>query len=164
QSSSLNTVMLRFADVYLIAAEAILGQSAGANAAGLDTLASTNNATAIGYFNKIRQRAGLPQVPGGGSITFRDIIKERRLEFAIEGDYWFDLCRLDGFNATRHPKAIAIIKAQDRGSSSNDYPNYVRYGDGYFKPTDGNFKFPYPATEVAADPLLAADPVPYKFK
>jgi hypothetical protein len=159
QSTGMNTYMLRYADVYLIEAEAILGQSAGSSPNGLDTAASTSDATALKYFNLIRQRAGLPSMT---SITFRDIIKERRLEFAIEGDYWFDLCRLDGFNATKHPKAIAIISKQDRGDSGNTLP-YVRYGDGYFTPTDGNFLFPYPSTEVAIDPALTATPVPYTF-
>ena len=162
QSSSMNTYILRLADVYLIAAEAILGKSAGASTSGLDTAATTSDATAIGYFNKIRQRAGISQVPAGGSISFRDIIKERRLEFAIEGDYWFDLCRIDGFNASTHPKAIAIISKQDRGDSSSDIPVWVRYPK-FYTPTDANFLFPYPATEVAIDANLSAAPVPYVF-
>jgi hypothetical protein len=162
QSTGMNTYILRLADVYLIAAEAILGKSAGAGTGGLDTAATTSDATAIGYYNKIRQRAGISQVPAGGSISFRDIIKERRLEFAIEGDYWFDLCRIDGFNATTHPKAIAIISKQDRGDSSSDIPVWVRYPK-FYTPTDANFLFPYPASEVAIDPNLSAAPVPYVF-
>ena len=160
QSTGMNTYMLRLADVYLIAAEAILGASVGKSPTGLPLTASTSNATAVGYLNKIRQRAGLNAV---NSFTFQDLLKERRLEFAIEGDYWFDLCRIDGFNVTAHPKAIQIIKAQDRGDSSNDIPP-VRFGNGYFTPADANFLMPYPATEVANDPALMLPPVPYTFK
>ena len=160
QSTGMNTYMLRLADVYLIAAEAILGASIGNSPTGLPLTANTNNSTAVGYLNKIRQRAGLSPVT---AFTYQDLLKERRLEFAIEGDYWFDLCRIDGFNATAHPKAIQIIKAQDRGDSSNDTPP-VRFGNGYFTPVDANFLMPYPATEVANDPDLALPPVPYVFK
>jgi hypothetical protein len=161
QSTGMNTYIMRLSDVYLIAAEAILGQSANPGAGhGLDTAASTSDATALKYFNKIRQRAGVQQKT---SITFRDIIKERRLEFAIEGDYWYDLCRLDGFNSAIHAVAISIISKQDRGDSSNDTPP-VRYHDGNFTPTNADFLFPVPATEAAADPNLVKAPVPYVFK
>lgn len=160
QSTGMNTYMLRLADMYLIAAEAILGASAGNSSTGLGLTATTSDATAVKYLNTIRNRAGLGSV---SSFTFQDLLKERRLEFAIEGDYWFDLCRIDGFNVTAHPKAIAIIKAQDRGDSSNDTPP-VRYGNGYYTPTNANFLLPYPATEVANDPALNQPPVPYVFK
>lgn len=160
QSTGMNTYMLRLADMYLIAAEAILGIASGTNSSGIPLAASTNDTTAVKYLNTIRQRAGLT---GVSSFTYQALLKERRLEFAIEGDYWFDLCRIDGFNSSTHPKAIAIIKAQDRGDSSNDSPP-VRYGNGYFTPTDAQFLFPYPATEVAKDPALNLPPVPYTFK
>jgi hypothetical protein len=161
QSTGMNTYIMRLSDVYLIAAEAILGQSAApAVGHGLDTTASTTDATALKYYNKIRQRAGVQQKT---KITFRDIIKERRLEFAIEGDYWYDLCRLDGFNSKTHQVAISIISKQDRGDSSTDTPP-VRYHDGTYTPKDADFLFPVPATEVAADPNLVKEPVPYVFK
>ncbi|MGZ3760514.1 MAG: RagB/SusD family nutrient uptake outer membrane protein, partial [Mucilaginibacter sp.] len=80
----------------------------------------------------------------------------------------FDLCRLDGFNATSHPVAINIIKGQDRGTSSAgtagaNYRDFTRYGNGYFTPTDANFLFPVPVTESSADPNLIKAPVPYVF-
>ena len=165
QSTGENTYILRYADVYLIEAEAILGASANPGAGhGLDTNATTSDATALKYFNLVRQRAGLaPKV----SITFRDIIKERRLEFAVEGDYWYDLCRLDGFNSSTHPVAIAIISKQNRGDSSNGtapyYNDFVRYNEPFTPPTDAQFLFPVPATEAAADPNLVKAPVPYNF-
>jgi hypothetical protein len=161
QSTGMNTYMMRYSDVLLIEAEAILGAASGVAAGtGLDTLATTSDATALKYFNEVRMRAGLNALP---QISFRDIIKERRLEFAIEGDYWFDLTRLDGFNNPNHPVAIAIISAQDRGTSDNSTPP-VRYGNGYYTPKNTDFLFPYPATEVASDPLLTQPPVPYVFQ
>jgi starch-binding outer membrane protein, SusD/RagB family len=160
QSTGMNTYMLRYSDVLLIEAEAILGASAGVTPGqALDTAASTTDATALKYFNMVRERAGLNDLP---KISFRDIIKERRLEFAIEGDYWFDLTRIDGFNSSTHPAAIAIISAQDRGTSDNSTPP-VRYGNGYIVPKNTDFLFPYPATEVASDPKLTDPPVAYVF-
>jgi hypothetical protein len=166
QSTGMNTYIMRYSDVYLIEAEAILGAANNPGAGkGLDTNATTSDVNALRYFNLVRQRAG---VAPKTSISFRDIIKERRLEFAIEGDYWFDLCRMDGFNATSHPVATAIISKQNRGDSSAGdapfYTDFVRYYDDYYTPTNASFLFLVPATEAAADPNLTKAPVPYVFK
>lgn len=165
QATSNNTYIMRYADVYLIESEAILGLSANPGVGhGIDTNATTSDATALKYFNLIRQRAGLaPRT----SFSYRDLIKERRLEFAIEGDYWYDLQRLDGFNATTHPVARTIISKQNRGDSSGagTAPNYTDYTRNtlYITPSDGAFLIPIPATDVAADPNLLKSPVHYKF-
>lgn len=165
QATSNNTYIMRYADVYLIEAEAILGASANPGVGhGIDTNASTNDATALRYFNLVRQRAGLA---ARTSFTYRDLIKERRLEFAIEGEYWYDLQRIDGFNVSSHPTAKAIISKQNRGDSSSagTAPNYTDYTRNvqYVVPTDAQFLMPIPATDVAADPNLVKAPVPYKF-
>jgi hypothetical protein len=167
QATSNNTYILRYADVYLIAAEAILGASSGsAPGTGIPLTASSSDATALSYLNKVRQRAGL--APLTGSFTYKQLLNERRLEFAIEADYWYDLQRIDGFNNLHHPTAITIISAQNRGDSdgagtaANDYTDYSR-NTVYVIPTDASFLLPIPATETAADPALLLDPVPYKF-
>lgn len=103
-------------------------------------------------FNKIRSRAGLQEK---SAVTKLDILKERRLEFAIEFDYWFDLCRFDGFNVKTHPLARAIINAQDRGVTGLKLN---------LNSTDDMFLLPYPTIEVAANPKLKEAPVPYVFK
>jgi hypothetical protein len=165
QATSNNTYIMRYADVYLIESEAILGLSANPGAGhGIDTNATTSDATALKYFNLVRQRAGLA---ARTSFSYRDLIKERRLEFAIEGEYWYDLQRLDGFNATTHPVARAIISKQNRGDSSGagTAPNYTDYTRNtlYITPSDGAFLIPIPATDVSADPNLLKSPVHYKF-
>ena len=147
QSTGINTYLMRYADVLLIEAEAVL---AGA--------ASTSNGSALTPFNTIRTRAGLsPKM----SITQADILRERRLEFAIEGDYWFDLGRIDGYNVTAHPKATAIISQQERGTYSDDKTQI--YSTKY-TPGPDKFLFPYPSTETANNPLLNQAPVSYTFK
>ncbi|GGG98448.1 membrane protein [Pedobacter zeae] len=147
-STGNNTYLMRYADVLLIEAEAVL---AGAE--------RTADDAALIPFNKIRRRAGL--IPKT-SITIADIYQERRMEFVFEADYWFDLGRLDGFNVTSHPKAIAIISNQERGIYSNTTP-VVIWGQKY-TPTDANFRLPYPTTETILNPKLLLPPVPYNFK
>ena len=79
QSSGLNTHMLRLAEVYLNLAEAVLGNNS-----------VTTDGTALTYFNMVRNRAGLQSKT---SISYQDIHYERRIELALEGQYWYDLVR-----------------------------------------------------------------------
>lgn len=45
------------------------------------------------------------------SITLDDVLKERRLELAFEGDYWFDFVRMSYYNMD---KAIQTLQNQRR--------------------------------------------------
>jgi hypothetical protein len=81
-----NIRTIRFADVLLMAAEANVG---------------TNAAKAQSYLDKVRDRAfgdALHRVPA----TKQSILDERRLEFAMEGEYFYDLVRT-GQAATKIP-------------------------------------------------------------
>jgi starch-binding outer membrane protein, SusD/RagB family len=131
--TSLNTMFLRYADVLLIYAEAVLG-----------TNASTSDASALAAFNAVRNRASLASK---STITKDDIFHERRVEFAFEGDYWFDIQR-QGF-----AKASTIIAAQDRGFMGN--PLHITTF------TTSMMYLPIPAGEIVSDPALSNDPVPY---
>lgn len=136
-----NTYVMRYAELLLIHAEAVLAGGA-----------STSDAAALKSFNAVRNRAGLSSV---SSITFDDIFLERRKELCFEGDYWFDLGRID------KTKAIAIMSAQNRGDRKNA---------AYFTPiysTDhaaNDFYMDYPDNEVAKNPKLLDPPVSYTFK
>ncbi len=135
--NSLPVYVLRYADVLLIYAEAVMGAST-----------STSDAGALAAFNQVHERAGLPAVT---SLTKEMILKERRLEFAFESDYWFDIQR-QGFTA-----AQAIISAQERGS-------YTGTGISHLTASftsASQLYMPIPASEVLADPNLAEAPVPY---
>ena len=128
------TYIMRYADVLLIYAEAVLGNSA-----------STSDALALDAFNQIKTRAGLQPVT---SFTKLEMLKERRCEFAIEGEYWFDLGRYN------RAEAIAIMGAQNRGDK-----NYA----AYYTPNESDFLMPYPDAEVAKNPKLLEAPVNYNF-
>lgn len=129
-----NTYIMRYADLLLIHAEAVLAGGA-----------STSDASALSSFNAVRNRAGLSSL---ASITFDDIFKERRLELCFEGDYWLDLGRIP------RAQAISIMAAQNRGNMNNAE---------YFTPEESDFKLPYPDNDVAKNPLLVQPPVPYDF-
>ena len=162
QAAGNNTYIMRYADVLLIEAEAILGQGTSAGT-GISLSKSTTDATALKYFNMVRQRVGVPAVT---SFTYAQLLLERRLEFALEQDYWFDLGRIDGFGATSHPTATAIISAQERGTysgSADSNPAPVIYSS-HITPTNAQFTFPVPVAESNADPNLTKAPVPYVFK
>lgn len=81
-NSEINFIVLRYADVLLMYAEA---QN---EAAGSDE--SVYNA-----INEIRQRAGMPEIPSGLSKEqMREVIRhERRIELAGEGLYYHDIRR-----------------------------------------------------------------------
>ncbi|PVX46992.1 putative outer membrane starch-binding protein [Flavobacterium sp. 103] len=136
-----NTYIMRYAELLLIHAEAVL---AGGG--------STTDAAALKSINAVRRRAGLSNLT---SVTFDDIFLERRKELCFEGDYWFDLGRID------KTKAIAIMSAQNRGD---------RYGARYYTPVysedhaTNDFYMDYPDNEVAKNPKLLEPPVPYTFK
>jgi len=151
-STGIVTYIMRYAEVLLIEAEAVM--------AGAPT---TSDPAALVPFNKVRLRAGLNALP---TLTQANLMHERRIELAIESDYWFDLYRLDGWNGiinNNHPKAIAIIKNQLRGIySANVSPVY--YAQNTEIPTDEDFVFPYPTIETAQNPKLLLPPVPYVFK
>lgn len=70
-----NIKLIRYADVILIAAEA--------------ALQSGNAGKATTYLNMIRTRAGLPNV----TATLAKIKQERRIEFAMEFERFYDLVR-----------------------------------------------------------------------
>ena len=76
-----NVYVFRFADIYLMRAEANAQRGTG----------TINIKSDI---NKVRTRAGLSGVPGNTREELLDaILKERRLEFAFEGQRWIDLVR-----------------------------------------------------------------------
>jgi starch-binding outer membrane protein, SusD/RagB family len=148
-SSAEHNSLLRLADVYLIYAEAILGNNT-----------TTSNAEALLYFNKVRTRAGLDPVT---TIQADSLMKERRIELAAEAEYWFDLIRLSFYNPQ---KSVDMLNNQERVSIK--YENGVVIPSGTFvtatPATITTFKFPIPSSELTADPLLAEPPVPYTFQ
>lgn len=72
--------------------------------------------TALGYFNQVHTRAGLPAMT---SITLDDIIKERRLEFVGEGKRYWDLVRTG--------KAASVLVPDTYGYRTNTWTEKKKY-------------------------------------
>ena len=160
--SALATHILRLADVYLIYAEAVLGNSA-----------STSDANALAAYNAVRGRA-IPGTTPKTSITFDDVWKERRLELACEGDRWYDYVRLSYYDPQR---AINEIKSQRRNTyyGLNEIYKYY-YENNQWDPskaleadggtygydestaapnvTASSFTLPFPTEDVVMNPNL----------
>ena len=75
---SINFIVLRYADILLLKAEAILKGAQGTQT-DVDDLV-----------NLVRNRAGLPNI---SNVTFETLLEERRKEFLGEGTRWNDLVR-----------------------------------------------------------------------
>ncbi len=155
-----DTYMMRVAELYLIYAEAALGNNS-----------STSDATALAYFNKVRTRAGLPEwsLSRNGPLTLDAILSERFKEFAMEGMTWYDIVSLHYWNPT---KALNILNSQDRGlfvARPNQMPNPSEWTfekTSWFNPrmivaNEGNFVMPIPNVELSQAPNLQRPPVDY---
>ncbi|MBL7857987.1 MAG: RagB/SusD family nutrient uptake outer membrane protein [Cyclobacteriaceae bacterium] len=151
-----DTYMMRLAEVYLIYAEAALGNAG-----------STLDATALEYFNAVHMRSGLPKFED--PLTFDDIFRERVVEFAMEGMCWYDLVSLHYYNAN---KAYGILNSQDRGGyfvAPNQFPDPTSWtitptswwGNRTINAYAGNFLLPIPAAELSQAPNLRKEPVDY---
>lgn len=161
-----NTYMMRLAEMYLIYAEATLGNNA-----------STTDPIALDYFNAVHTRAGLsayrltdPVSGAATPLTWDVIFKERIIEFAMESMAWYDFVSLHYYNPQ---KAYSILNSQDRGLfniRTDAFPNPTLWT---FKKTtwatterqinanSGNFRLPIPSAELSLAPNLKKPAVDY---
>ena len=155
------THILRLADVYLVHAEAEVLQG------------KTTSKTALDAFNAVRWRS-VKSAVDKTSLTFDDIWKERRLEFAGEGDRWYDYVRRAYYDVNA---CISDLKSQHRNALWNAdgvYKEYYESGnstwdDSQFQydtdtpipnVTANSFSLPYPTEDVALNPNLGSNAEP----
>ncbi len=152
QAAGINQYILRLADVYLVYAEAALGAGN-----------STTDATALQYFNAIRQRAGLSNKT---SLTFLDILRERRIEFGLESINWFDIKRYfyrDANNAVKYLNDMKREHTYQRKQGPGVPDENLIDGYTLTPPTNpvvisaAKMWLPVPASEVVANPKLAPE-------
>lgn len=145
-NSGTNTYMMRLAEVYLNYTEAVLGNNA-----------STNDTK---YFNLVRTRADMPTK---NTVTYEDLRHERRMEFAFEGQYWYDLVRRAYY---RQQEVIDYMNQQQRNASyeyqteSGVYeisPDYVEPGTGVATATANSLTLPMSDTDQSKNPYLKPD-------
>jgi hypothetical protein len=141
-STGINTYMIRYSDVLLTYVEATIGSGT-----------STTDANAIAQFMRVRTRAGLGSIPVS-AVTTDDLLRERRLEFAFEGQYWYDILRLP------QDKALLKLSNTERGL----FESWCGGGavvSNKINVTATMLLFPVPQSEIDIDPKLAETPVAY---
>ena len=166
-SYAVATHILRLADVYLIHAEAEVLQG------------KTTSSTALAAFNAVHMRA-VPSAVDKTTLTFDDIWKERRLEFAGEGDRWYDFVRRSYYDVQA---CISELTNQRRNAiwncgqvyktyfesdgvtweTKDEYGNdIIQYDEATPKPnvTASSFSLPYPTEDVALNPNLGSNVAP----
>ncbi|MFZ5940966.1 MAG: RagB/SusD family nutrient uptake outer membrane protein [Bacteroidota bacterium] len=110
---NVNEIVFRYADVLLMAAEAHMFKS------------TPNEGLTHGYINEIRNRVGLGDIDAGlsGNDLFLALVKERRLELAMEGQRYLDLIRWG--------LAPTVLVDQPQ-AESNNYGSFVDGVNEYF--------------------------------
>ena len=153
-ASPLNTYIQRLADVYLMKAEAILGNSA-----------STTDPEALAAVNAVRTRAHVKPLT---SLTFMDLVRERRIEFCMEYSNWWSMVTwyrwkpqtmLSYFNNTQH-RACEMREGDILENADHTFsyrcipPEYVPT----YQPielSEANIFMPYPESDVIQNPNLS---------
>jgi len=104
-----NWVIFRYAEILLNYAEAMN------EAYGADYTDDNFTMSALEAINKIRFRAGVPNISSGKSKDeFRTLVqRERRVEFAFENQRFWDLRRWKIGKQTENINGVDIVKAED---------------------------------------------------
>lgn len=170
QDAANNIYLMRLADVYLTYVEAKMG-----------TATSTSDATAMKYYNMVRQRAGVTEEK---SVTYEELLRERRRELAFESQTWFDTQRYRYREGD--DKALELINT-GYGTGYNRCAMFVNKPGVTIDPTNENdrgsyhvvqstadwgqydpinlraesFVAPIPAAVSSASPSLSAEPVDF---
>ena len=160
--SAVPTPILRLSDVYLIYAEAEV------------LLGNPSEKLARDCYNHVHGRGVNWSDPDKTSLTFDDIWKERRLEFAGEGDRWYDFVRRSYYDVDA---CIKELKAQRRNSLFNVDDAYKAYYESGYATWDGSkiqydtntavpnvtaksFTLPFPTEDVSLNPNLGSNAEP----
>jgi len=168
-ASSVPTFLLRLSDLYLIVAESYLDGPGS----------STTNADAIAAYNAVHQRA-IKNATKPQTLTWDMLWKERRLEFAMEGDRWYDFVRVSYYNPDYCVQELQSQKRNQIWNLGELYKTYWQTGQWDVK--DNNvydnataipnvasmmkvdqvsgkkyFFMPFPDQDVIFNPNLASD-------
>ncbi len=130
--SGSNTIILRYADVLLMYAEAL-------NENG-------KTAQAYQYINQVRERAGIGDLPEGYSKQqmFEALAAERQKELLMEGDRWFDLI-YRGFDFLKREMESYI-------------PNAYLEQNRIITVKNNCMLFPIPESQIQVKPVLEQNP------
>ena len=135
-------VVFRLSEMYLnyAEAEAELGQTANA----------------LTYLNKIRERAGMPDISsGGGADLIAKIQQERRVELCFEGHRFFDLRRWGIAEVGSQPALGIIITPTNPANTTFSYSVDTVQARVW---VPSFYYYPIPRSEIQANPNLTQNP------
>jgi SusD family. len=138
-----NFRLIRYADVLLMAAEALILQP------------TPDEATAKTYINLVRQRAKCSDITSSGDQLLADLKLERQLELSFEGVRFQDLIRWGDANT-----ALANVgKVYYLGTFTGGVEDAVSTGGSFTAPK--NLLFPFPANEILVNSKIIQNPGGY---
>jgi hypothetical protein len=133
QSNPNNWIVLRYADVLLMYAEAV---ARGGPASAGD---------AVSRLNEVRTRAGIPTISVTGQALVDSVLIERRRELAFEGHRWYDLSRLGIIDSTFRAKTQFLATYKPGETNVHGSPG-------------GSNLYPVPVTQINTNKLLTQNP------
>lgn len=142
-NNGVNIPVIRYAEVLLFYAEA-QNELNGPNTEAYDAI------------NKVRTRAGLPNLATGlTKEQFRDaIFFERKLEFVYEQIRWFDLIRTNGSGKALLVATLQALKDPAKGGNATDTWTVAKANNV----SEKFLLLPIPASEISANPNLSQNP------
>ncbi len=132
RSSYSSIIKYRLADILLLKAEALIANGDLSGAADI--------------IDRIRTRAGIAKlsssVKGNKESMINALLDERRMELAMEGQRWFDLCRLG-----KVEEVMNAVYSKDSGRHAQKSP-YTEY----------SYKLPIPQAAIDKNDNLVQNP------
>lgn len=149
--TGINIPVLRYADILLMHAEA-------------DNALNGPTASAIGYLDEVRRRAGLDYIQNTGragavstqELFFQEIVDERLREFCFEGRRKHDLIRWELLGTKLELLNAAIIGSPDFKPTDENHKAFLRSGE--FFDASKHMSLPYPLQEVNLNNFLEQKP------
>ena len=129
RSSQSSIIHLRYADILLLKAEALVMKS------------SPDLTAAANIINEVREKRKLAKIQTNAAnqqSMLETVLKERRMELAFEGERWFDLVRLDKVESTMN----AVY-----GKDSGRRPRIWNF-------TQNSYRLPIPLSVIQNNPNI----------
>jgi len=143
--SGLNHILIRYADLLLLHAEAAYHNS--------------DETAALNSMNAVRARVSLDAKTSSGQDLLIDIYKERRMELAMEGHRYYDLKRQDGISQSGSPRLKEVMEdfVNYNLTENNDYD--AGNNQGILFDVSKHILFPIPQVEIdLTENLLSQNP------
>lgn len=146
-----NFIVIRYAEVLLTYAEALIEQN-------------TNLSAAAAAINKVRARVNMPVVTETDQAGLRTRLRnERRVELAFEGLRWYDIKRwkigglvMNGPVYGVRPGTVNMTTGEVTFSS----PNHITVGDVRVFKEDRDYYFPIPQEDIDSNEALKGNQNP----